>query len=208
MRLTSQLQSAFVPRVHLDTATIWSAPAERSGDGALAPRACLATLKAVSPESFRGCHRTPYFPHTTNWVVMARCTLVLIAATVLADSICAQTTNSTAASSARYEIREEHDRDGIGKFYMGREIAQVMGHQAADWLERPEREAEGKPDLLLQALKLKSGNVVADIGAGTGYYSWRMAKGVGEKGVVYAVDIQQEMLDLLAKKMAAKNCQR
>src|SRR6267142_2994440 len=74
MRLTSQLQSAFVPRVHLDTATIWSTPAERSGDGALAPHACLATLKAVSPESFRGCHRTPYIPHTTNWVVVARCT--------------------------------------------------------------------------------------------------------------------------------------
>jgi hypothetical protein len=58
-------------RVHFDTATIWSAPAERSGDGALAPRACLATLKAVSRSA---CHRTPYIPHTTNWVVVARCT--------------------------------------------------------------------------------------------------------------------------------------
>src|SRR6266481_4822847 len=58
-------------RVHLDTATIWSAPAERSGDGALAPRACLATLKAVSRSA---CHRTPHIPHTTNWVVVARCT--------------------------------------------------------------------------------------------------------------------------------------
>src|SRR6266481_8110106 len=60
--------------VHLDSAAIWSAPAERSGDGALAPRACLASLKAVSPESFRGCHPTPYIPRTTNWVVVARCT--------------------------------------------------------------------------------------------------------------------------------------
>jgi len=57
--------------VHLNSATIWSAPAERSGDGALAPRACLATLKAVSRSA---CHRTPHIPHTTNWVVVARCT--------------------------------------------------------------------------------------------------------------------------------------
>ena len=110
----------------------------------------------------------------------------------------------TATNSSYYEHRREHDPNGIGKFYLGREIAHVMGHQAADWLERPERESEEKPDLLIEALKLKSGDVVADIGAGTGYYSWRMAKEVGEKGVVYAVDIQQEMLDLLAKRMAER----
>src|SRR6266496_1403286 len=84
----------------------------------------------------------------------------------------------------RYEYRRVHDPDGIGKFYLGREIAHVMGHQAADWLDRPEREQEEKPDLLLQALKLKPGEVVADIGAGTGYYSWRMAPRVGPKGAV------------------------
>jgi hypothetical protein len=72
-RVENAQQTDYVAGVHLDTATIWSAPAERSGDGAVAP-ACLATLKAVSPESFRGCHRTPYIPHTTNWVVVARCT--------------------------------------------------------------------------------------------------------------------------------------
>jgi SAM-dependent methyltransferase len=116
-------------------------------------------------------------------------------------SIHAQATNS----SSRYEVHEQHDRDGIGKFYMGREIAQVMGHQAADWLERPERENEERPSLALPALKLKPGDVVADIGAGSGYYTRRLAKLVGEKGVVYAVDIQQEMLDLLTNKMAAAN---
>jgi SAM-dependent methyltransferase len=105
-------------------------------------------------------------------------------------------------SSTRYEMREEHDRDGIGKFYMGREIAQVMGHQAADWLERPEREDEERPSLALPALNLRPGDSVADIGAGSGYYTRRLAKLVGEKGVVYAVDIQQEMLDLLTNKMA------
>jgi len=106
--------------------------------------------------------------------------------------------------NARYEHRAQHDPNGIGTFYMGREIAHVMGHQAADWLERPEREEEEKPELLLKALKLKPGDAAADIGAGTGYYSWRMAKVVGEKGRVYAVDIQQEMLDLLAEKMAER----
>lgn len=101
-----------------------------------------------------------------------------------------------------YEFRAEHDPNGTGKFYFGREIALVMGHQAADWLERPEREEEEQPTKLLSALKLQPGQVVADIGAGTGYYSRRMAGLVGEKGLVYAVDIQQEMLDLLTNTMA------
>jgi ubiquinone/menaquinone biosynthesis C-methylase UbiE len=106
------------------------------------------------------------------------------------------------AQAPDYVYRAEHDPDGIGKFYAGREIAQVMGHQGADWLERPERQQEERPDLLLQSLPLRSGDVVADIGAGTGYLSWRMAGMVGDTGRVYCVDIQQEMLDLLAKKMA------
>lgn len=84
---------------------------------------------------------------------------------------------------------------------MGREIAFVMGHQAADWLERPERAEEEAPDKLLEALKIQPGDTVADIGAGTGYFSWRMAKITGPKGLVYGVDIQQEMLDLLEKRM-------
>jgi precorrin-6B methylase 2 len=103
-----------------------------------------------------------------------------------------------------YETKTVHDPNGIGKFYLGREIAQVMGHQGADWLERPERAEEERPDLLMAALKLKKGDVVADIGAGTGYISWRMAQLVGEKGIVYGVDIQQEMLDLLEKSMTER----
>src|SRR5439155_2330954 len=115
----------------------------------------------------------------------------------------AQTNKSSAAVEPnRYEFRQQHDPDGIGKFFMGREIAHVMGHQAADWLERPEREQEERPNLLLPALKLKPGDTVADIGAGTGYYTRRMAKLIGEKGTIYAVEIQQEMLDLLTNKMA------
>ena len=83
---------------------------------------------------------------------------------------------------------------------MGREIAHVMGHQGADWLERPEREAEENTALMVDSLKLKSGEVVADIGAGTGYISRKLSKKIGDKGIVYAVEIQQEMLDILTNK--------
>ena len=108
----------------------------------------------------------------------------------------------------KYVTKEKHDPDGIGKFYLDREIAQVMGHQAAGWLERPEREKEEAPTKLLKALDIKPGQVVADIGAGSGYHTFRMAPLVGEKGKILAVDIQQEMLDLMnakAKKSKVKN---
>ena len=98
----------------------------------------------------------------------------------------------------KYETRKFHDPNGLGKFYLGREIALVMGHQGAGWLERPEREKEESPTKLHKALAIKPGMTVADIGAGTGYHSFRMAEAVGEKGKVLAVDIQQEMLDLMA----------
>jgi len=87
--------------------------------------------------------------------------------------------------------------DGIGKRYMGREIAQVMGWQGAAWLEREEREKEERTDLLLRELALKPGMVVADVGAGTGYIARRMATEVGGQGAVYAVDVQPEMIEML-----------
>ena len=104
---------------------------------------------------------------------------------------------------ARYEWRAEHDREGTGKFYMGREIAQVMGHQGAEWLERPAREAEEEPGLLLGRLPLKPGEVAADIGCGTGYLTRRLANKVGRGGRVFAVDIQPQMLELLATNLAS-----
>ncbi len=103
----------------------------------------------------------------------------------------------------RYEYRPLHHPDGIGKFYMGREIAQVMGHEAADWLERPTRIAEEAPDLLAGQLNLRPGETVADIGAGTGYFSRRLAQKVGPRGTVLAEDIQPEMLHLLSARMTA-----
>jgi protein-L-isoaspartate O-methyltransferase len=101
----------------------------------------------------------------------------------------------------RYETKKDHDKDGIGKFYMDREIAQVMGHPAAGWLERPEREREEEPAKLYEALKIKAGDVVADVGAGSGYHTFRLAKAVGPEGKVYANDIQKEMLDIIKKRM-------
>jgi ubiquinone/menaquinone biosynthesis C-methylase UbiE len=101
----------------------------------------------------------------------------------------------------RYETRADHDPNGTGKFYQGREIAQVMGHEAAGWLERPEREKEERPSKVLAALKVRPGDVVADIGAGSGYYTFRLADLVGPKGKVLAVDIQPEMLDIIRRRM-------
>lgn len=104
----------------------------------------------------------------------------------------------------KYEYREEHDPNGIGKFYLGREIAHVMGYQAAGWLERKERIKEEDPEKLIKALDLKEGMVVADVGAGSGYHTFMISPLVGEKGKVIASDIQQEMLDLVTKKAKDK----
>jgi ubiquinone/menaquinone biosynthesis C-methylase UbiE len=103
----------------------------------------------------------------------------------------------------RYEWKKVHDPDGIGKFYLGRAIAFVMGHQGAGWLERPEREKEENPKKLIESLEFQEGMVVADIGAGSGYYSFRIAPLLGAKGKVLAVDIQKEMIQILKDKRKA-----
>jgi ubiquinone/menaquinone biosynthesis C-methylase UbiE len=87
----------------------------------------------------------------------------------------------------------------------GRRIAPVMGIGGADWLVRPERKAEEAPDTALDAIVIARGATVADIGAGAGYFSWRLAERVGPAGKVYANDIQPEMLALLRKNIEARH---
>lgn len=84
----------------------------------------------------------------------------------------------------------------------GRVIAQVMGYEGADWLERPEREFEEQPSKAIAALQIKPGDVVADVGAGSGYYTVRLAERVGPTGRVFATDIQPEMLSLLRTRVS------
>ncbi len=121
---------------------------------------------------------------------------------VLSANLAAVAEEQPAATNtpSRYTFRAEHDPNGIGKFYMGREIARVMGHQGILWLERPEREQEEGLSLLIESLQLAPGMVVADIGAGSGVISTKIAEQIGPTGTVLAVDIQQEMLDALAAK--------
>ena len=102
-----------------------------------------------------------------------------------------------------YYSYDQPNRDGIGKVYMGREIAHVMGHRGATWLERPEREQKERTDLLLSLLALRPGDTVADIGAGTGYFSLPIARLVGPTGRVLAVDIQPEMLTIIEERARA-----
>jgi ubiquinone/menaquinone biosynthesis C-methylase UbiE len=83
----------------------------------------------------------------------------------------------------------------------GRRFAQVMGPGGADWLVRPERIEEEEPDKALDAIGLELGQTVADLGAGVGYMTWRMAKRVGPQGTVYGQDIQPYMLEQLQKNM-------
>src|SRR5262249_49531951 len=86
-----------------------------------------------------------------------------------------------------------------------RRIASVMGTGGADWLVRPERESEERPDKALDAIGIQSGASVADIGAGVGYFTWRLAERVGSGGTVYGEDIQQGMLDALTKNMVSRH---
>jgi SAM-dependent methyltransferase len=103
-----------------------------------------------------------------------------------------------------YEERSFHSPDGIGKFYFDREIAHVMGHEGAGWLERPRRSGEEQPQKVITALDLKPTDVVADIGAGTGYFSFRIAPRVPQ-GKVFAVDVQPEMIEILNELKAKKH---
>ena len=109
--------------------------------------------------------------------------------------------SAVAAESPGYIEDPSRRTTGIGKFYMGREISFVMGHQAAGWLNRPGRIREEMPDEVVANMGLEPDHVVADIGAGSGYFSFRIAKLVPE-GRVMAVDIQPEMLEIIETRKA------
>jgi ubiquinone/menaquinone biosynthesis C-methylase UbiE len=111
--------------------------------------------------------------------------------------VLAQSGAPNSVAGSLYETRANHDPNGTGKFYMGREIAQVMGPAGIEWLDRREREVEEHPAQVLDSLDLHLGEVVADLGAGSGYFTFRMAPKVGRTGKVLAVEIQEEMLNTL-----------
>ena len=140
-----------------------------------------------------------YKPRFSPFTVLTVC--LLLAATLLPA---AEKAERTVPPKPLYKQLKRPNIDGIGKFYMGREISHVMGHRGAKWLERPEREREEGTTEMINCLKLKEGDNVADIGVGTGYIAWRMAKKIGPKGTVYGVDIQPEMLEHLARNMAKR----
>ncbi|MGE4180709.1 MAG: class I SAM-dependent methyltransferase [Limisphaerales bacterium] len=173
----------------------------------------IPTTKNAKPAPTAGVHPVPIHPIRFLARIATGAFLVSTvlvpppapgAETTASPPAASTTTPTSTTDSPRYQHRPP-SRDGTGKFYLDREIAQVMGHQGAPWLERPERIDEERPDLLHDLLGLQPGMVVADIGAGTGYHAWRMAEKVGPSGRVYAVDIQPEMLSLLATNMARRS---
>lgn len=125
------------------------------------------------------------------------CAILLTWGWCHAESVGIGTGNS---SKSGHYIRGKASRDGIGKFYMEREISQVMGHLGASWLERPKREQEERTDLLIKSMDLQPHERIADIGAGSGYFSFRMAPLVPQ-GRVFAVDISPKMLGIVRSKI-------
>lgn len=115
---------------------------------------------------------------------------------ILTLTSCSINTDIVTNSDIIYKYRTIHNSEGIGKFYLGREIAKVMGHEGSGWLERDSRSYQEKPESAINNLELKSTDIVADIGAGTGYFTFRISPLVPE-GKVLAIDIQPEMLELI-----------
>ena len=124
--------------------------------------------------------------------------------------VCLSLASGACGVRADVDLEKSHyitgppNRDGIGKIYMGREISHVMGHLGTGWLERPERERQERTDLLITGLSLSEDFVVADIGAGTGYFTFPVAARVPE-GKVFSVDIQPEMLALIEQRKTLEN---
>lgn len=148
--------------------------------------------------------RLPQLYQLPPWV--SRLSVMLVGVWLLGSVLCGPLFTNSAEAMPRtgvaytdpviYQEKSGYSLDGIGKVYMGREIAQVMGHQGAGWLERSGRASSEQPRRLVEALDLKPTDVVADVGAGTGYMSFRMTPLLPE-GKVLAIDIQPEMVEIL-----------
>ncbi|MDC0870380.1 class I SAM-dependent methyltransferase [Flavobacteriaceae bacterium] len=119
--------------------------------------------------------------------------LSLFIGLLISNKSLSQTTNAN-----NNYIFKSGDYNGIGKWYMGREIAYVMGFEGISWLERSEREEEENVSKLIQNMRIKSNDIIADIGAGSGYHTFKIAS-LTKNGLVYAVDIQPEMLMAIEK---------
>ena len=126
--------------------------------------------------------------------------LILLFLFPLLSACNAQKSQSTQEEDSPYTYKTP-SRNGTGKYYLGREISYVMGHLAADWLERPEREREENVSQAIENMGIQPDEHIADIGAGSGYYTFRMAS-KAPAGKVYAVDIQPEMLSIMRSKIA------
>lgn len=134
----------------------------------------------ANPEAGKAAAERPTLPANARRAIPAATTI-------------ASATDGGAAEAA-------FDPAGISRRYMGRQIARVMGHESNAYFGRATREKEERPDLLLQELHLRPTDAVADIGAGSGYLTFRLASLV-PKGTVYAVDIQPQQILLLTNEV-------
>jgi ubiquinone/menaquinone biosynthesis C-methylase UbiE len=132
-------------------------------------------------------------------MMLLRISIFVFCLTVFSN--CEAQKEQTTDSEEEVYTYQTPSRDGTGKYYLGREISHVMGHQAAGWLERPEREVEEGVSRAIKNLELQADDYIADIGAGSGYYTFRLAGQVPE-GKVFAVDLQAEMLEMMRQKIS------
>ena len=119
--------------------------------------------------------------------------LVMMALVGFSFQNCTAQEKSKPVSNSEIYTYKKGSSNGIGKWFMGREIAYVMGYQGMAWLNRPDREKEENVSLLIDNMDIQTDDIVADIGAGSGYHVFKMAP-LAKNGSIYAVDIQPEML--------------
>lgn len=162
----------------------------------------MAALAEPAPHADAGPARHDH-PCILLRVYLA-CGLALLIALVLPACADAPYDQAEAASDAAsaYAWGPSRHPDGIGKFYLGREIARLTGSDRdTAWMRRPGRETSELPGRVVQALELKPADVVADVGAGTGYFTFRLSKAVPQ-GKVLAVDVQPEMIEVIRRRVA------